>query len=273
MDLTEELPIWPLSCFCPGVKAPVQLFGGEQRERSFEEMRLNHYELCAQGQEALAAQQQDELGQKAVEQNEAAKKDPEAAVAYILQGENEHPNRIDIEDMYNRGEIDPSQPLPAAVVEIIHGALPSTVIPQAPVQPTPQPQPQQQINAFARPVSQPAPTQNPFGTPAPPPFGNPNPFNQSNGMNPLAQPQFATPQPQQSPFQQAPNQFGQAPFGQIQQQNQNPLATQNPMSPFGQPQRPSPFGGIQQQASQFGQPQQMATAPVSFNNFDQGQVQ
>lgn len=53
-DLTEELPIWPLSCFCPGVKAPVQLFGGEQRERSFEEMRLNHYELSAQGQEALA---------------------------------------------------------------------------------------------------------------------------------------------------------------------------------------------------------------------------
>ena len=53
-DLTIELPIWPLSCFCPGVKAPTQLFGGEQREKSFEEMRVNHYMLREQGQEALA---------------------------------------------------------------------------------------------------------------------------------------------------------------------------------------------------------------------------
>ncbi len=55
-DLTpgEDLPIWVMSSFCPGVKAPMQLFGGEEREKSFEEMRLNHYMLREQGQEALA---------------------------------------------------------------------------------------------------------------------------------------------------------------------------------------------------------------------------
>lgn len=53
-DLTTELPQWILSAYGPGLKAPVQLFGGEEREKSFEEMRLNHYALRAQGQEALA---------------------------------------------------------------------------------------------------------------------------------------------------------------------------------------------------------------------------
>lgn len=176
--------------------------------------------------------------------------------------------------MYNRGEIDPSQPLPAEVVEIIHGALPSNVIPQA------QAAPQPQVDAFGRPVSQPASTPNPFGTPnpAPPaPFGTPNPFGQSNGANPLQQPQFGTPQTQSSaPFGQSPAPFGQSAFGTPQQQN--PFnAQQNPISPFvqqqpPQAQQPSPFGGFQQQAGPFGQPQQMATPPPSsFNNFDQGQ--
>ena len=53
-DLTTEIPGWILSSYCPGTKAPVQLFGGEDREKSFEEMRLNHYMLMEQGQEALA---------------------------------------------------------------------------------------------------------------------------------------------------------------------------------------------------------------------------
>jgi len=53
-DLSTELPKWILSAYGPGLKAPVQLFGGEEREKSFEEMRLNHYMLRAQDQEALA---------------------------------------------------------------------------------------------------------------------------------------------------------------------------------------------------------------------------
>ena len=53
-DLTSELPGWILSSYSPGTKTPVQLFGGEDREKSFEEMRLNHYMLREQGQEALA---------------------------------------------------------------------------------------------------------------------------------------------------------------------------------------------------------------------------
>jgi hypothetical protein len=45
-DLTAELPLWILSCYGPGRDAPEQLFGGPQREQSFEEMRM-HYMLGA----------------------------------------------------------------------------------------------------------------------------------------------------------------------------------------------------------------------------------
>lgn len=53
-DLKNEAPSWVLSAYGPGYRTPIQLFGGEEREKSFEEMRLNHYMLRAQGQEALA---------------------------------------------------------------------------------------------------------------------------------------------------------------------------------------------------------------------------
>jgi nucleoporin NUP42 len=48
-DLTTERPQWILSAYGPGRNAPEQLFGGEMREQSFEEMRLLHYVGLASG--------------------------------------------------------------------------------------------------------------------------------------------------------------------------------------------------------------------------------
>ena len=49
VDLSSEKPQWPLSAYGPGRQAPEQLFGGPNREQSFEEMRLKHYMGVAAG--------------------------------------------------------------------------------------------------------------------------------------------------------------------------------------------------------------------------------
>ena len=54
VDLSSERPQWILSAYGPGRYAPVQLFGGEQREKSFEEMRLYHYQARAANAEQQA---------------------------------------------------------------------------------------------------------------------------------------------------------------------------------------------------------------------------
>jgi len=48
-DLTSELPGWILSCYGPGRDAPEQLFGGNPREQSFEEMRLHYMQGAMNG--------------------------------------------------------------------------------------------------------------------------------------------------------------------------------------------------------------------------------
>lgn len=48
-DLSSERPQWILSAYGPGRNAPTQLFGGELREQSFEEMRYMHYMALASG--------------------------------------------------------------------------------------------------------------------------------------------------------------------------------------------------------------------------------
>jgi hypothetical protein len=53
-DLSTERPQWILSAYSAAPKAPIQLFGGPQRERSFEEMRLHHYNALATGNPAAA---------------------------------------------------------------------------------------------------------------------------------------------------------------------------------------------------------------------------
>lgn len=48
-DLTDERPPWIFSAYGPGRDAPGQLFGGQQTEQSFEELRLHHWKALAAG--------------------------------------------------------------------------------------------------------------------------------------------------------------------------------------------------------------------------------
>jgi nucleoporin NUP42 len=47
--LTLETPTWIFSAYAPSKDTPEQLFGGETREKSFEEMRLLHLQAEASG--------------------------------------------------------------------------------------------------------------------------------------------------------------------------------------------------------------------------------
>ncbi|MDI1485217.1 MAG: hypothetical protein OHK93_000354 [Ramalina farinacea] len=91
----EERPRWILSAYGPGQGAPKQLFGGI-REQSFEEMRLKHYTLALQGQQQQAVQEAQGLVNEAENQMASVLRDVDGAIQYVINGENEHPNRIDI---------------------------------------------------------------------------------------------------------------------------------------------------------------------------------
>ncbi|EQL29863.1 hypothetical protein BDFG_07552 [Blastomyces dermatitidis ATCC 26199] len=242
-DLTpgKGRPQWIFTCYGPGKNAPRQLFGGPQREQSFEEMRAVHYAAAAAGNAQQAVQDAMKLYAETEAQMQTILNDTEGAVRYIIEGENTHPNRIDIIE----GRIGPT--------------------------PTPFSQP----SAFAQPEAAPSTaTPSPFGQQSAfgkPSFGQPTPFGQPSTLGAAAQP--AAPFGQ-SPFAQAAqtpvNPFGKpsatsSPFVQIQPQNQqqqNPFGQQAAQQPFGQPQPPqqNPFGQPQQEQQQqtpnpFGQPQ------------------
>ncbi|KAJ9296820.1 hypothetical protein DTO271G3_5019 [Paecilomyces variotii] len=89
-------PEWVFSSYGPGKNAPRQLFGGPQREQSFEEMRLRHYEAAAAGNPTPAIQEAEGLYAECLKQMDAAINDAEGAARYVVEGEKEHPNRIDI---------------------------------------------------------------------------------------------------------------------------------------------------------------------------------
>ncbi|KNG80835.1 hypothetical protein ANOM_011217 [Aspergillus nomiae NRRL 13137] len=98
IDLTagKGRPEWVFSCYGPGKNAPKQLFGGVQREQSFEELRLRHYEAAAAGNAEQAVQEAQALYAEALKQMDVILSDLGGAVKYIVDGINEHPNRIDI---------------------------------------------------------------------------------------------------------------------------------------------------------------------------------
>ncbi|EED14592.1 CCCH zinc finger domain protein [Talaromyces stipitatus ATCC 10500] len=98
LDLTlgKERPGWIFSAYGPGKNAPRQLFGGPSREQSFEEMRLRHYESAAAGNVNMAVQEAQKLHDETVNQIQTILNDLKGAVKYVLDGQNEHPNRIDI---------------------------------------------------------------------------------------------------------------------------------------------------------------------------------
>lgn len=98
LDLTpgKGRPEWVFSSYAPTRNVPRQLFGGPQREQSMEEMRLHHYELAAAGNMNQAIQEAQALWQESVNQMDSALNDLNGAVKYIIDGENDHPNRNDI---------------------------------------------------------------------------------------------------------------------------------------------------------------------------------
>ena len=95
-DLTVDRPIWILSCYTPRSDLPRQLLGGPTREQSFEELRLRHYELDASGLQQEAVREAQALYESAESQIQKVLSDLPSAEQYLISGNNEYPNRVDI---------------------------------------------------------------------------------------------------------------------------------------------------------------------------------
>jgi len=220
-DLSKERPQWILSAYGAGREAPIQLFGGLPREQSFEELRVRHYELLAQGRQQEVIQEAQSLVSNAEQQIQTALKDVDGAIKYVINGEHEHPNRIDAVNA--------------------KGVLPTEAQMSG--------QAQQPALAFGQSFSI-APT---FGQPsAPPAFGRPS----APSFGQPSAPASTLGQPSVSGFGQSPA-FGQSAtlgrpttsFGQSASAFGKPLA---PTQTFGQSSTPLPFGAQQQKPSPFG---------------------
>ncbi|MCJ1289156.1 hypothetical protein MMC34_000688 [Xylographa carneopallida] len=252
-DLSGEKPIWTLSAYGPGRGAPLQLFGGYPREQSFEELRLRYYELASSGNQQQAVQEEQQLVANAEQQIQSALNDINGAIKYIVSGENEHPNRIDIcagrgAPLNQAQAASTNQAAPNAF-----GQPPSFGQPSAPAQPT---------SAFGQPSA--------FGKPAtsfgqPPQLGKPaNPFSTST-------PSFGQPAPFGAPSTPA---FGQrAPlgvpptsaFGQPASLGAQPTPAFGQPTVFGQPASSAPAFGQASNPTSFGQPSNLfakAQAPA-----------
>ncbi|KAL4980405.1 hypothetical protein BDW66DRAFT_125152 [Aspergillus desertorum] len=265
-DLTagKGRPDWIFSCYGPGRNAPRQLFGGPQREQSFEELRLRHYEAAATGNPGSAIQEAENMYKEAVSQMEIILKNLNAAVKYVVDGANEHPNRIDV----TKGDTGP-------------GAGQTSAFGQSSA-------PAFQASGF----SQQSPAQPAFGQPSlgqPSGFGQPSALGASSGFGKPAfgqtsQPSFGQPSLSQSTFGQRSvlggSGFGQAsttasPFSQISAAPANGFSNPSPFTQagsgfgssstntattggFGSPtQAANPFG---QPSAPFGQPTQPAAS-------------
>ncbi|KAI4175853.1 MAG: hypothetical protein LQ343_001467 [Gyalolechia ehrenbergii] len=288
-DLTNERPLYILSSYGPGRDAPQQLFGGQPREQSFEELRLRHHELASAGNEAQAIQEAQALYNNAEQQIQKALSDLDGALRYITDAANQHPNRLDI-CRAKGGDI--SQPQqPSGIVQ--PGVAPSTGGPTFGQPSFGKPS----VPAFGKPS---------FGQSAAPAsvFGQSAPLNQKRtvfGQSSEVNPGLAFGQPAE--LGQKPTSFGQVsnpnsapafgqtstppPFGQP-QQAAKPFGVQQPQPPpaFGQGPTPSPFGqsqqaakpsGIQEPPKQptFGQPsfgKPSFTAPQASGIFGQQQA-
>ncbi|KAL4942463.1 hypothetical protein BDV06DRAFT_192048 [Aspergillus oleicola] len=240
-------PDWIFSCYGPGKDAPKQLFGGPQRERSFEELRLRHYEAAATGNPGPAIQEAESMYSEAVNQMEVILKNLNEAVRYIVDGGKEHPNRIDI----CKGE-----PGPGAGQTPAFSSKPAFAAPGF----TPQPSNQSGFGqpAFGQP-SQPSAFGQPsaLGQTAGSGFGQPSALGGSSGFGKPAfgqpsQPSFGQPSLGQTAFGQ-PSALGASPFGQ----------TSGTASPFSQIPAPSTGtsqpSGFSQGTSGFGQQSSTAT--------------
>ncbi|KAK4695230.1 nucleoporin NUP42, partial [Lecanoromycetidae sp. Uapishka_2] len=235
-DLSKERPQWILSTYGPGRDAPIQLFGGHPREQSFEELRIRHYELAAQNNQQLAIQEAQNLVSNAEQQVQTALNDVDGAIRYIINGENEHPNRIDV--CKAKGAIATQPPSSNRIQQSAPAfGQPSNTTQAFGLTSTPSTigQPSSSKPAFGQPSAPSA-----FGRSSAPAFGQP-----SAPVSTFGQPSTSA--------------FGQSSaFGQ-------PASLGRPMPSFGQPasglgQNSSTFGKPSVSALSFGQP----SGPTSF---------
>ncbi|KAK3947272.1 hypothetical protein QBC32DRAFT_224561 [Pseudoneurospora amorphoporcata] len=243
-DLTEELPTWILSAYAPGKQAPEQLFGGEQREQSFEEIRLYYMNGLAAGNPEGALSDINSLYQSAQAQIQATLGNIQGAIQYIVEAGNKHPNRHDIckQNTLPGGptsEFGSNRPksTPFGSSTTTFGAPPTTNnVFGTPSQPA---------GAFGQPAVLGA-KPNPFGAPA---FGQP--------AQPAAASAFGQPSAlgaSTSAFG-APSALGATP---------NPFGTPATGGAFGQPAAAPAFGQPTQPTSAFGQPAQLGAKPNPF---------
>jgi nucleoporin NUP42 len=282
-DLTggKGRPEWIFSAYGPGKNIPRQLFGGPQREQSFEEMRLRHYQAAAAENQNQAIQEAETLYTESLQQIENALKDLDGAVRYIVEGENEHPNRIDITEgrtASNGGQQPPpfgqttnpfGQPS-TTTTQMSSFGQPSLLGSGTPAFGTPafgQPSGLRSQSAFGQTSSlgqgtsfgQPSTLggagQSAFGKPAfgQPSFGQPS----SLGQGAFGQQSATSPFAQISNQKQGTSPSGQTPFGQPSLQTSTSPFVQisGQTTLFGQSsQTTSPFAQMQQNAAPFGQP-------------------
>ncbi|KAG5947748.1 hypothetical protein E4U59_007629 [Claviceps monticola] len=250
-ELSVELPQWILSAYGPGRDTPEQLFGGYPREQSFEEVRLYYVMACASGNEQQAVYETQQLYQNAQQQTRFALKNTRDAVRFILDAENQHPNRIDIcragtqgassggfagnNVLGGSGDVLGKRGNPFETPALRHPSHPNWG-----GQSQPSAQPQQ--TAFGQQSALGA-SQNPFGAPAlGQPMGGqlggqrPNPFASNNQAPPASNAAI-------DPFSAAAimNQAGSAqPLNSFSQQHT--MQTSNTLGQAGgQPSRPNPF--------------------------------
>lgn len=242
-------------------------------------MRLRHYELAAQGNIQQAVQEAEALYADCLRQTEVTLNDVAGALKYVLDGDNEHPNRIDIVEGkagagtgFGQAPAQPSQPSAFGQPSGIGGAQ------SAFGKPAPFGQPSLGQPSFGQPT---APGQASFGQPSAPgqgagfgqpsALGQPSAFGQPSGLG--AQSAFGQPSFGQSAFSKSgfgQSSFGQTAFGQ----------SSAPGQPFSQPSATSPFNQISNQnqpatgfgqppgqptISPFGQPSGQPAAPTGFN--------
>ena len=238
-DLSKECPQWVLSAYGPGKDAPKQLFGGHPREQSFEEMRSQHYALAAQGKQQEAIEEARALVSSLEAQRQSALNDIDGAIKYILDGEHEHPNRIDI-----------------------CNAKGQSIMPNQNVAPSSQPAPipgqsTNNVSVFVKPS---APST--FGQPSAPIFGQPSTPAPGFGQMParsFGQPSFG----QASTLGRTPTNFGQLPSTSGQ--------TSNPTSGFGQPTTSGPLASSQASSTSSAQPIKSFQRPSASSQTSFGQ--
>ena len=242
-DLVKERPQWILSAYGPGRDAPLQLFGGHPREQSFEELRVRHYELAAQGNQQQALQEAQILVNNAEQQIQTALNDLDGAVKYIINGEDVHPNRLD--SCKAKGAT-PTQP---------HVSAPSQQIPSTFGQPS------RSAPAFGQPSASSA-----FGGPSANSFGQPFASTSTFGQPSASISTFGKPSAPAFGQPSQPSAFGQAStlgssttsFGQPSSTFGKPSI---PAPTFGQPSAPGPFGASHQQPNAFGKPPGATSVP------------